>query len=138
MENFKLSQKVPDHLLTIPALGGADYRHGMVDIILHNHDVVLETEQKEWVTNPSQGLLCPLTLPASQNFQKRAVSQRCTSRGWRTHFVFAEYGGVIHDPVCVCCIPGYHNDPKVPNNHFHLKRGGKGGEGRRNREKQLW
>lgn len=57
MENFKLSQKVPDHLLTIPALGGADYRHGMVDIILHNHDVVLETEQKERVTNPSQGLL---------------------------------------------------------------------------------
>lgn len=37
-----------------------------------------------------------------------------------TYFVLAEYGGVVHDPVGVCSIPGHHHDPKLPDDHLHL------------------
>lgn len=37
-----------------------------------------------------------------------------------THFVLAEYGGVVHDPLRVCSVPGHHHDPKLPNDHLHL------------------
>lgn len=38
-----------------------------------------------------------------------------------THFVLAEYGGVVHDSLRVCSIPGHHHDPKLPDDHLHLR-----------------
>lgn len=37
-----------------------------------------------------------------------------------THFVLAEDGGVVHDSLGVCSIPGHHHDPKLPDDHLHL------------------
>ena len=71
---------------------------------------------------------CVLMPPAPRLLREGPHHITTPAGSWRTHFVFAEYWGVVHDSVCVSCVPGNHHNPKVPNDHLHLKKPKKGRE----------